>query len=912
MRHRFVVIKLRPRLPPWARVGQKVLPFVNTTPFLALHLLYPREQREYRIRCRTSNLFVISSEKPTSPNSEYFVLTNKKKTKRERTNKADTRTLTVDPPLPFKETLYLSVTPRICAEFKNSRAHGQLINGEKYRLDKASSKRFLQVLEGAGPSIPGVCETAGEEEAVPALSLTNSHTWSGYSRCQGDRARISNWEVQFDFDLLPFKSLSEADLKTGSIYDELNLLRQVNLDYTWENCDNVTKYIQSAREDLPLLATSGQLIRVPSAVSTTQQPDPSANILRPSFSHLQSLVIPFDGDPVDESEMDDEWSDEPMTVDSDYDLGPVKRVSPIPAVKADDIRMIVFDPNVLVDHDGPLQETLMSIFPPSVYQFTAKELLDLYVEREALRVADGHLVSPTAVIQDIAFHLDLPIKESTIADALKHHAEPHLYPEVSATLAALIDEGYILILLNSSSHNPQMPIPRLPTLTSCSLESLCTQSHPTLRRSQILIITNDNYHIAEPASVAGFPTALVQRPGSRSAELVIPSTPTTYTFPTLNELLTILKDPASAPKPFKPFNPKTQGEVIVIYSRIQDCYQVTAMLGTGSYGLVFDAIQLNTGSRVAVKSSFWHVVLSYEAAIYAQLKGVSGLPRVHWHGPQRGGQYIMVMDKLGPTLAHLKNFCRGRFSLKTILMLGDQMLSIIEAVHSRGIIVRDIKPENFAMGHGKDYNRLFLFDFDFSKLWFDPHTASKHIPFREGRMQIGMERYMSRNAHSGFEQSRRDDIESIGYVLLYLLHGRLPWQGIGASYMSTKLRRMQKMKLGKPFIDFLAHEKTPKFFNTFFEHSQSLAFEEQPDYNMLRNLFRTEFEERGWGKEYDWEFDWWKKSGVDEEIAQPLAFVPYFERECLDVICRQEKTQWFHERAHDMGIYMVVIHTVKE
>ncbi|GJJ08135.1 hypothetical protein Clacol_002343 [Clathrus columnatus] len=837
MRHRFVAVKLLPRLPGWAKFGQK-----------------------HRDIIRESNLFVISSEEPTSPGSEYFVLKNKWDM---NTNSDPTRTLNVKPSLPFNETLYLSVTPRICAEFEDTEEYNRLVNAEKYRLDKASFQRFLEAWRNAGPSIPGICETGGEDEVDPVSELTKYTTWSGYLQYG---ALVSNREVQFNFDLVPFQSLSRADLRPR-IYDELVLLRQLTLDYASEKCDITTQYIQTERKNLPLLAASGQIFRVPSV--SQQRFNPFTSTLRPSLANLQSFPIPCDEDPIngdfnEDSDGMDDWLND--NIDYNYPELPPE-VSPVPAVRADGIKMIVFDPNVLVvsDYDGPLKEALVKIFPPSICRFTGKELLELYVEREALRAADKFPefpVSPAGAIQDIASHLDLPIEQSIITDALKYHTELHLHSEVSTTLDLLIDRGYTLHLLNSPSHYHQTVLSHLPNLTLLTLASLST--HPTLRKNQVLVVTNDIYRVAESASRVGFPTALMKRLGSRSAELVIPHAPTTYTSHTLNELLSVLEDPASAPDPREPFDPKIHREAYMFYAQIHDCYQIVGMFGMGSFEFVFRGIQLYTGSHVTIKFSFDTLTLPYEAAVYAQLKGVPGLPRVHWNGSGKG--YALVMDKLGPNLAQLKSFCRGRLSLKTVLMLGEQMLSTIEGIHSRGIIVRDIKPEKFAMGCEGDYKRFYLFDLGFSKLWFDPGTPSNHMPFREGRIAIYTPEYMSCNAHSGFELGRRDDIESIGYLLLYLLHGRLPWQDIGPLNVPSNMRRMQNMKFGKPFTDFLAHEKTPKCFNTFFEHCRSLAFEDQPNYTMLRELFKKEFEKHGWG-EYDWEYDWWKGNGLNEGMG---------------------------------------------
>ncbi|KAF9479534.1 kinase-like protein, partial [Pholiota conissans] len=274
--------------------------------------------------------------------------------------------------------------------------------------------------------------------------------------------------------------------------------------------------------------------------------------------------------------------------------------------------------------------------------------------------------------------------------------------------------------------------------------------------------------------------------------------------------------------------------------------------------------------------------LPYEAAVYAQLDGIQGIPRIHWYGQEMNAN-VLVMDKLGPNLEELRRFCRGRFGLKTILMLGEQMLSTIEQVHGRGIIVRDIKPNNFAPGLVEEYQRLYLFDMGLSKLFLDPKTG-KHMPFREGRAGVGTARYACYNAHLGLETSRRDDMEGIGNVLLYLLHGRLPWQGIVAPNSSAKMRRIGEMKCGKPFEDLLS--QSPSLFSSFFEHCRSLEFEDKPDYSYLRGLLRGTMEENGW--EFDWEYDWWKPSErgtlLPEEYVLDTRFVEQAPRRCQDVL----------------------------
>ena len=145
----------------------------------------------------------------------------------------------------------------------------------------------------------------------------------------------------------------------------------------------------------------------------------------------------------------------------------------------------------------------------------------------------------------------------------------------------------------------------------------------------------------------------------------------------------------------------------------------------------------------------------------------------------------MVMDLLGPSLEDLFSFCKRKFSLKTVLMLGDQMVQRLEYMHNNHFIHRDMKPDNFLVGVGKKQQLLYMIDYGLAKRYREPKTGD-HIPYRDNKSLTGTARYASVNTHLGIEQSRRDDLESIAYILIYFLKGSLPWQGLQAKNKNDK------------------------------------------------------------------------------------------------------------------------------
>jgi len=219
--------------------------------------------------------------------------------------------------------------------------------------------------------------------------------------------------------------------------------------------------------------------------------------------------------------------------------------------------------------------------------------------------------------------------------------------------------------------------------------------------------------------------------------------------------------------------------------KILNRYNLIKMLGSGSFGEIHLAIDTHSDNDLkAIKfelSTIKNPQLKHENNIIEQLNKIEnniipeGIPRVYGFDRIEGKCNFMVMDFLGPNLSDLFQFKSKQLSLQTILLIGLQMLQRIEYVHEKGFIHRDIKPENFLIGLDNKSNIIHVIDFGLSKRYKEK-SSGQHIAYRENKNLVGTARYASINAHLGIEQSRRDDLESIGFVLVYFCLGRLPWQ----------------------------------------------------------------------------------------------------------------------------------------
>ncbi|KAF4084965.1 hypothetical protein AMELA_G00112000 [Ameiurus melas] len=261
--------------------------------------------------------------------------------------------------------------------------------------------------------------------------------------------------------------------------------------------------------------------------------------------------------------------------------------------------------------------------------------------------------------------------------------------------------------------------------------------------------------------------------------------------------------------------------------RVGNRYRLGRKIGSGSFGDIYLGTDISVREEVAIKLECVktkHPQLHIESKIYK-----------------------MMQEGVGD----LFNFCSRKFSLKTVLLLADQMISRIEYIHSKNFIHRDVKPDNFLMGLGKKGNLVYIIDFGLAKKYRDARTH-QHIPYRENKNLTGTARYASINTHLGIEQSRRDDLESLGYVLMYFNLGSLPWQGLKAATKRQKYERISEKKMSTP-IEVLC-KGYPSEFATYLNFCRSLRFDDKPDYSYLRQLFRNLFHRQGFS--YDYVFDW--------------------------------------------------------
>ncbi|CBY15587.1 unnamed protein product [Oikopleura dioica] len=226
-----------------------------------------------------------------------------------------------------------------------------------------------------------------------------------------------------------------------------------------------------------------------------------------------------------------------------------------------------------------------------------------------------------------------------------------------------------------------------------------------------------------------------------------------------------------------------QEEADVLTRTINKQYGLVRKIGSGSFGIIYLGTESRTKTELAIKVErkfSRKPQLPFESQVYKRLnkpfmKSMKppGFPNLRYFGTDNDYSYL-VMDLVGPTLESLYNFCSRHFSLKTVLQIMDQLVTRVEHVHSLDLIHRDIKPDNLTIGLGRTSGQIMMIDFGLSKFYRDPKTK-KHASFETDASFVGTARFCSRHTSKGETSSRRDDMESAAYTMIYFCTGTLPW-----------------------------------------------------------------------------------------------------------------------------------------
>jgi serine/threonine protein kinase len=268
---------------------------------------------------------------------------------------------------------------------------------------------------------------------------------------------------------------------------------------------------------------------------------------------------------------------------------------------------------------------------------------------------------------------------------------------------------------------------------------------------------------------------------------------------------------------------------------INDRYKLLKRIGSGAFGLIFSAKNVNTDETVAIKLEPTAQVdtLTHEAAVLMKLSGIPGIPSLRYYGVPDHNRY-MAIDLLGKSLQTVSSEHKKSVPIGIVEMYAKQMVQIIWAVHDRGFVHRDIKPPNFMVGIKKsesDENgeKLYLIDFGMARTYIDDKTNTHRSNKMRTTGIIGTPRYVSTNVHDGCEPSRRDDLISIMYVLVYLAKGRLPWKAAASPEL---VGQMKKSILPED----LFFEMPPSYLDIF-KYLCGMSYDEAPNYAyIIENL----------------------------------------------------------------------------
>jgi serine/threonine protein kinase len=282
-------------------------------------------------------------------------------------------------------------------------------------------------------------------------------------------------------------------------------------------------------------------------------------------------------------------------------------------------------------------------------------------------------------------------------------------------------------------------------------------------------------------------------------------------------------------------------------------YIIVDKIGKGTFGEVYKTIRLIDNKTMAMKverKDIDNPRLMQEYRIYKKIiskKCKTGIPRIY-EFLRTPNYHIMTMELLGKNLEELFEENDYHFTISTTLHIGIDIINIIKNIHNVGFVHRDIKPNNFLIGL-RNKSKIYLMDFGLSKGYIKNNGS--HIKETFDHSVIGTARYSSINMHLGFEPSRRDDLESIGYMLIYFIKGKLPWQGICRKRDKNEIfEKIGNAKISTP-IELLCSD-IPICFVKYIDYCRHIKFDEIPNYHYLIKLFKNTIIQNNYVKEYEW------------------------------------------------------------
>ncbi|VDB95590.1 unnamed protein product [Peniophora sp. CBMAI 1063] len=903
--HAFVTARLLPgpSLSKTSPYGAYVAGTVQTRPFTALRIHLHPETGFYPSSppLKPKGLFIVSQQKPRPPFEDFYV---------PLTPGGCKEPLRLNRPLPQDVTdLYVHTYPLMREQCEwNDDSANDPIEPSFYQLDDESYRRLIAFYRDHHPS-EAYARYCGD------ISQTAAHVqWDTFSGQH--RYEMREPDTSFAFEISPLDR-DELFISEADVWSELVSLVRLRYEYSWKGVTRAINWMCDVRRWEGAFALYTSYVREEEGSESA----PHADERYRELCRLKALVDAEEEEDLSrtvDSESDDSESD------SDDDDGwlpatpKFTRVRPAPRVMPSEntVRAIVFDVcGAILDFITPAQNALTQLGVPqtSVGYWTTR-LRELQALEHVSQKA-AYLDVSRRALQSITRALSFAVPSERFEEALQTLVTPLFVPGIQDALEGLSRSGfatfgystlderaYEAFVLPLLSDLPLRIIP--PFDDPPGLFSPCTTSHmhsilTDIRRGraddlptdQILVVSPSSVRALEPAAAAGLSTALLS-----------PSLPGNTRHPEVDALwqhtsveATMVVGPddmvevVSMPGKWKTSEVWVRGSA----RRVRGMYEILDELQPWSRpggATVCAGIAYLTNEPVVIKydmpqSDGDPTPVRIEACVYAHLSDCPAVPRVHWAGSEGGGE-VLVIDHLGPTLEDLRSICRGTLSYECVLLIGVQLLEFIECAHRRGIVLRDIKPHNAAVGRTPDRaSTIYNFDFGNARGYIDPGTGA-HVPLRTGRTIVGTARFCSHWSHRGLECSRRDDIVSLGHTLLYLYYGYLPWQGVHAPTREDKIRIIGEMKAPShpSMLEFLAD--APDELSALMEHAYGLEFEQEPDYKALRGAFEGELASRGLGSDalcdwvwpelgswigtlVPWEYQFWLTTDVGPPSAGP-------------------------------------------